>query len=99
MSYQACNGHIGQLLEHPQEKRFHLAFGSEAIIPTEMGIASYKIAHHDEGRNKEGIHLHLDLLDEVREMAEQWMDSNHDLMAKHYNSKVNLDTLTMRTSS
>jgi len=71
MSYQACNGHIGQLLEHPQEKRFHLAFGSEAIIPTEMGIASYKIAHYDKGKNEEGICLHLDLLDKVRAIAEQ----------------------------
>ena len=51
------------------EKPFRLAFGSKAIIPIKVGLASYKIAHHDEGRNKEGIRLHLDLLDEVREMA------------------------------
>ena len=50
---------------------FYLAFGSKAVIPTEVGIASYKIAHHNEGKNEEGIHLHLDLLDEVRVAIEQ----------------------------
>ena len=43
---------------------------SKTVIPAEVGIASYRIAHHDERKNKEGIHLHLDLLDEVRVAAE-----------------------------
>ena len=53
-----------------------------------MGIASYKIAHHDEGKNEEGICLHLDLLDEVRVATEQRITQYQDLMAKHYNAKV-----------
>ena len=48
-----------------------------------MGLASYKIAHHDEG-----ICLQLDQLDEVRAAAEQWMACYQDLMAMHYNTKV-----------
>ena len=71
-----------------RETPFRLAFGSEAVIPTEVGIASYKIAHHDERENEEGIHLHLDLLDEVRVAAEQQMTRYQGLMAKHYNAKV-----------
>ena len=31
------------------ETLFHLAFGSDAVILAEIEIASYKIAHHDEG--------------------------------------------------
>jgi len=39
----------------------------------EVGITSYTIANHDEGENKEGIRLHLDLLDEVRVAIKQRM--------------------------
>ena len=67
---------------------FRLAFGSEAVIPAEVGIASYRITHHDERKNEEGICLHLDLLDEVRAIAEQRMTRYENLMAKHYNAKV-----------
>ena len=67
---------------------FRLAFGSVANIPIKVGIASYKITHHDEGKNEEGFRLHLDQLDEVRATAEQEMTWYQDLMAKHYNAKV-----------
>ena len=40
------------------------------------------------GKNKEGIRLHLDLLDEVRAIAKHRMAHYQDLMAKHYNAKV-----------
>ena len=46
-------------------------FGSEVVIPTKVGLMSYRIARHDEGRNKEGIRLHLDLLDEVQATVEK----------------------------
>jgi len=52
---------------------FCLVFGGEVVIPAEVGIASSRIAHHNEGKNEEGFHLHLDLLDEVRVAAEQRM--------------------------
>ena len=34
-----------------------LAFGNEAIILAEIGLVSYRVAHHNEGRNEEGIRL------------------------------------------
>jgi len=55
------------------ETPFYLAFGSKAIILVEVGIVSYKISHHDERKNEEGICQHLDLLDEVRVTVEQRM--------------------------
>ena len=54
----------------------------------EVGIVSYRIAHHNEEKNKEGIRLHLDLLDKVRAIAKQRMARYQDLMVKHYNAKV-----------
>ena len=47
------------------ETPFRLAFASETIIPVEVGLTSYEISHHNEERNEEGMHLQLDLLDEV----------------------------------
>lgn len=71
-------------------------FGSEAVILAEVGLVSYRIAHLDEGRNKEGICLHLDLLDEVRATTKQWMVRYQDLMAKHYNTKVRPQLFNIR---
>lgn len=48
-----------------EETPFHLSYRHEAVIPTEVRLTSYQVPHHDEGKN-EGIHLELDLLDEVR---------------------------------
>ena len=70
------------------ETPFFLAFGSEAIVPTEVRLTSYKVFHHDKGRNEERMHLQLDLLDEVRAMVEQRIACYQDLMLKHYNTKV-----------
>ena len=70
------------------ETPFRLTYGSEAVIPAEVGLTSYRVDHHDEKRNDEAMHLQLDLLDEVRTTAEQRLARYQDLMAKHYNSKV-----------
>ena len=47
------------------ETSFQLAYGSEAVIPAEVGLTSYRVDNHDEQRNDEAIRLELDLLDEV----------------------------------
>ena len=45
---------------------FQLAYGSEAVIPAEVGLTSYKVDNHDEWRNDEAMRLQLNLLDEVK---------------------------------
>ena len=73
----------------PTEKTpFRLAYGSEAIIPAEVGFISYRVDNHDERKNDEAMRLQLDLLDEVRVTAEQKLARYQDLMAKLYNSRV-----------
>ena len=52
------------------ETSFRLAYGSEAVIPAEVGLTSYRVDNHDERRNDEAMCLQLDLLDEVRAIAE-----------------------------
>ena len=70
------------------ETPFCLAFEREVVIPAKIGLTSYKISHHEKRRNKEEMHLQLDILDEVRATAEQQIVHYKDLMAKHYNAKV-----------
>ena len=53
------------------ETLFQLAYGSEAIIPAEVGLTSYKVGNHDESKNDEAMHLQLDLVDEVKVTAKQ----------------------------
>ena len=53
------------------ETPFRLAYGSDAIIPAEVGLTSYRVENYAEGKNEEAIRLHLDLVDEVRATVEQ----------------------------
>ena len=48
------------------ETPFRLTYGSEAVIPTEVGLTSYWVDNHDERKNNEAMRLQLDLVDEVR---------------------------------
>ena len=70
------------------ETPFRLAYGSEAIIPTEVRLTSYRVGNHDKSRNVEAMRLQLDLVDEVRAAAEQRLARYQNLMTKHYNSRV-----------
>ena len=37
------------------ETLFRLTYGSEAVIPAEVGITSYRVHNHDENRNDEAM--------------------------------------------
>ena len=71
-----------------EETPFRLAYGSETVIPVEVGLTSYRVDNHDERKNDEAMRLQLDLLEKVRATAEQRLTLYQDLMAKHYNSRV-----------
>ena len=40
-----------------RETPFRLTYGNEAVIPAEVGLTSYRVHNHDEGRNDEAIRL------------------------------------------
>ena len=71
-----------------EETPFRLTYGSEAVIPTEVGLTSYRVDNHDERKNNEAMRLQLDLVDEVKATVEQRLARYQDHMAKHYNSRV-----------
>ena len=70
------------------ETPFQLTYGSEAFIPAEVGLTSYRVHNHDENKNDEAMRLQLDLVDEIRVVAEQRLARYQDHMAKYYNSRV-----------
>ena len=70
------------------ETPFRLTYGSEAVIPAEVGLTSYKVHNHDKNKNDEAMRLQLDLVDEIKAAAKQRLTRYQDRMAKHYNSRV-----------
>ena len=48
-----------------REMPFRLAYGSEAVIPVEVGLTSFRVKNYDENKNEEAMQLQLDLVDEV----------------------------------
>jgi hypothetical protein len=49
---------------------FSLTYGTEAVIPTEVGSPSFQVSHYNSGLNDEGIKLNLELLQERRDEAQ-----------------------------
>ena len=71
-----------------RETSFRLEYGTQAVIPTKVGLTSYRVESYDKDKNKEAMCLQLDLVDEVKAAAEQRLAHYQNLMAKHYNTKV-----------
>ena len=71
-----------------RETLFRLAYGTDAVIPAEIGLTSYRVDSYNKDTNEEELRLQLDLVDEVRTAAEQRLARYQNLMAKHYNSNV-----------
>ena len=71
-----------------RETPFKLAYGSDAVIPTEVGLTSYRVAHYKDEENEKQLRLSLDLIDEVRMDAEQRVALYKNLMTKHHDTLV-----------
>ncbi|GKV31653.1 hypothetical protein SLEP1_g40325 [Rubroshorea leprosula] len=70
------------------ETPYHLAFGTEAVIPIEIGVPSFRVTHFDEGRNGQLLRENLDLLDDVREEARLRTLAYKQKIANFYNKRV-----------
>ena len=70
------------------ETLFRLTYKADAVIPTEIGLTSYRLQSYMEDKNEEAMRLQLDLMDEARAMAEQRLARYQNLMSKHYNARV-----------
>ena len=70
------------------ETPFKLAYGSEAIIPAEVHMASHRVGKYQAKENEEQLRLNLDLMDEVRMDAEQRTARYTNLMTRQYDAMV-----------
>ena len=66
---------------------FRLAYGTDDVIPADVGLTNYRVENYSED-NKEALRLQLDLVDKVRATAEQRLARYQNLMEKYYNSNV-----------
>ncbi|GKC72182.1 reverse transcriptase domain-containing protein [Tanacetum coccineum] len=67
---------------------FSLTYGTEAVIPAEIGMPTYRTAVGDAVHNDEELRLNLDLLEERRERAAIREAKAKLNMTKYYNARV-----------
>lgn len=56
------------------ETPFKLSFGTEALLPVEVGSPSFRLLHFEEQTNTEGLRTNMEFLDEVRDDAVRRME-------------------------
>ncbi|XP_070023166.1 uncharacterized protein [Nicotiana sylvestris] len=64
---------------------FSLVYGSEALIPVEVGEPSTRFWHALEESNHEAMNTTLELLDEKREVLLVWMAAQKQRIERYYN--------------
>nr|GFB08560.1 reverse transcriptase domain-containing protein [Tanacetum cinerariifolium] len=67
---------------------FSLTYGTEAVIPVEIGMPTYRTAAVDVVNNDEELRLNLDLQEERRELTAMSEARSKSKMMKYYNSRV-----------
>ncbi|XP_075640545.1 uncharacterized protein LOC142612325 [Castanea sativa] len=75
------------------ETPFRLTYGTEAVIPIEVGITSTGREMFREESNDDQLRVNLDCLDEVREKAFDKMTKYQQKMAEYYTKRVKLRQL------
>ena len=70
------------------ETPFKLAYGSEAVIPAEVHMASHRVKEYQVEENEVQLRLNLDLIDEVRMDVEQRTARYKNLIARQYDAMV-----------
>ncbi|XP_034202328.1 uncharacterized protein LOC117617156 [Prunus dulcis] len=70
------------------ETPFSLAFGSEAVVPVEIGEPSYRTEAFAPKQNEEAMSLNLDLLEEHRAQANLRNEAYKQRVSRYYDSRV-----------
>ena len=70
------------------ETPFKLAYGSEAVILTEIHMTSHRVRKYQAEENEEQLRLNLNLMDEARMDAKQRIARHKNLMSRQYDAMV-----------
>nr|KYP37686.1 Gypsy retrotransposon integrase-like protein 1 [Cajanus cajan] len=71
-----------------KETPFRLTYGTDAMIPVEVGEPSLKRTQFDEDSNRETLNVQMDLVDEAREQALVNMEACRTRLEKKIRTKV-----------
>ena len=75
------------------ETSFRLTYGTEAVIPVEVGVTSIRREVFNEESNDGHLRINLDCLEEVRDKVSSRMTKYQQKMAECYNKRVKLKRL------
>ncbi|KAL0395195.1 UNVERIFIED_CONTAM: hypothetical protein Slati_4485700 [Sesamum latifolium] len=70
------------------ETPFSLVYGTEAIIPAELGIPSHRVMNFSKECNENLLRENLDLIEELREKAFLRVQRYKNIMISSYNRRV-----------
>ena len=70
------------------ETPFRLTYGTEAVIPIEIGLNTWRTNHHDESNNDSQLRTNLDMLDKAHDQAETRTRVYQQRMARYYDRRV-----------
>ncbi|GKC66597.1 hypothetical protein Tco_1099195 [Tanacetum coccineum] len=70
------------------ETPFSLTYGSEAVIPAEIGMPTYRTIQWNEAQNEEEMRLNLDLIQERRETTAIREAKYKKKVEQYYNKRV-----------
>ncbi|KAK3006537.1 hypothetical protein RJ639_015910 [Escallonia herrerae] len=70
------------------ETPFNLAFGTEALIPVEIGLPSFRLLTYDPNMNDEALRCNLDLLDEQRDQAQLRLTAYQQRVARYHDRRI-----------
>ncbi|GJV41997.1 reverse transcriptase domain-containing protein [Tanacetum coccineum] len=76
------------LKQSNSETPFSLTYGSEAVIPSEIGMPIHRTMMIREDENEDELHLNMDLLQERREAATIREAKYKTKIVQYYNQKV-----------
>nr|KYP60581.1 Pol polyprotein [Cajanus cajan] len=71
-----------------QETPFRLVYGSDAMIPVEIGEPSFHRAHFDEASNEAELRANLDTVEETRDRALVVAEATKQRYKRRFDSKV-----------
>ena len=91
-NYQVLTLWVIQITVHSgtRDTPFNLAFGSDVVIPVEIGINSLWVAHFDLEQNESNLRANLDLLEEIKEEASVKAAARQRQVAQYYNKQVKI---------
>ncbi|KAL2224041.1 UNVERIFIED_CONTAM: hypothetical protein Sindi_3052700 [Sesamum indicum] len=71
-----------------RESPFNLTYGTNAVVPAEIGELSWRVKYYNPDCNEQGLRMNLDFVEEAREKAAIRATMYKTRMAKAYNARV-----------